>query len=161
MTDELGKDLIHLLTSQTFEMADQKTMQDLRVRDYSRVEELGLIADIHNIGLNFWVGEFCPFQQTFRFVIQERVVDFPRNWSIFPDLERALKLKQEEYFILDEGNDPDMLAQILFEVFAAERYFFATYQNQVLLIADRFSTPAIESILQRYCCPPLPFAAAA
>ncbi len=164
MSNEKGNDFIHFLTAETFDLADQKCRQDRLAHEVlfaSTESGQNLDNELAALGITHWSGEYCSIQQVFRFLINGQIIDFPRNWSVFPVLHQALELQHDDYIKLDRQSDGDQLLEILFGLYQAERFFFATYQGHVLLIADRFLSSAVVEILQRYCCPPLPFNSAA
>lgn len=159
MTSEKADDFIDLLTSQTFDLAERRSQ--LVAHTAVLTVHNALENDLISQHISFWHSDFDRDRQTFRLAIGPTVVDFPINWSIFNELHSWIQSGQSSYFQLSRDEDADQLYSIINQMYSAERFYFAVYFGQLVLVADCFPDFRVRELLQEHCCPPLPILVAA
>lgn len=155
MTQDKGDDIIDLLTSQTFDLAEARsTLVQFPTR--TDCEKGSLLESLQDNRISFWDLKYDIGRQSFRLQMGDEVMDFPRNWSIFGKLFSSWQNGESCYLTLNKNDDGDQLYSILNHLFAAEQFYFVCEKNELMLIADCYLDSRIKDLLQEFCAPPLP-----
>ncbi|MCK5884845.1 MAG: hypothetical protein KAG61_14240, partial [Bacteriovoracaceae bacterium] len=139
--------LIDILMRETFEVAD--TREEISNQQIELLTNSKIVDDFKEKYITFWMGRYVRDSQAFRICIDQKVLDFPRNWSLFEQLYDALMFGHNLAVDVSEENDPDSLFQLLAGVYDAKRFYFVVLNLELFIVADSFGDSGIELILEK------------
>lgn len=140
--------LIDILMKETFEVAD--TREEISNPELGFLTKSKIVDDLRDQYITFWMGRYMREGQTFRISIDQKVLDFPRNWSLFEQLYDALKFGNNLAVDVSRENDRDSLFQLLTSVYDAKKFYFVALNLELFIVADSFGDSGIESILEKH-----------
>jgi len=98
------------LLEETFDYQNKESQSKREVEGefLSQVEQLIKRNESLQINLNYRPSSGC-----YRVIVNNEVVDFPKNWSVFSELYKANDKEEDFFCCLNEKDDKDHVLKIL------------------------------------------------
>ena len=75
--------------------------------------------------------DYRPLSGCYRAMVKNKTIDFPKNWSVFSELDQARKSHEDFFCFLNEEDDSDHVLEILSQLLQVDVYGVMLVRKEV------------------------------